>query len=607
MWKVQIALLIVLAAATAHAQQTNLPAGEYFRRGMEAAARNDFETAAIEFDHARRADPANMQALFNTALADAQVPGMELFALGWLEAYLEANPDIPDREHIRGQIASLQQRVLSQLRTMADAAEHSASEYRNNDDRDLALKWAAWMRANAADETGARRIASRFDGDYKKHVDSYIDNAIHDYKHSHCDDDLFLYGTPESLSPPKTQQAGNWPDEYRRERHRRWSEFMDQQIIPYLVDVPNLLKSLSTSNAAPIDLLQKLLDASQNTRGNFVDIQRFLTTRSIESQDAAEKAEQGGDLVTAAQYYDHAVQTCPNYGTIWAEGGDAFRKLGWQQLRDGNNGSAIDNFTQCMRRKNRCAQGFNKHCTAPEDAECRFDRALAHFVQGQFELAALDFEGASEEPRAQVWHYLAESREASEKKTATGINASNPAKPDPAVDLFSDIFTASDYAAQARPDSCDVQFFLGEYALLHGQTAQAKDHFVEELTKTALCGESAEYIAARGELKRLVSGAKRKPVPTPKDNDTRSAESAKEVPVLTPVAGLVMDNPPPIGTHVKAGQLLTRIDTASSTHHTSISAPIDGTIMDVRVDQGNMVGSASVLFAIKPDTAPSQR
>lgn len=65
------------------------------------------------FNEGHKAAPDSAVPLLNLGLAEAQLPGHELRAICWLEAYLATVPDAANAPAVRKQIASLKLKVSS--------------------------------------------------------------------------------------------------------------------------------------------------------------------------------------------------------------------------------------------------------------------------------------------------------------------------------------------------------------------------------------------------------------------------------------------------------------------------------------------------------------
>jgi len=94
-----------------------------FQKGVIAAQQQDWKLAIHYFQEAQTAAPDAPQIWFNLGLASAKLPGYELRALAWFQAYLLAVPNAPNAEGIRQQIATLESSFKSRLGGVIDAFE----------------------------------------------------------------------------------------------------------------------------------------------------------------------------------------------------------------------------------------------------------------------------------------------------------------------------------------------------------------------------------------------------------------------------------------------------------------------------------------------------
>ncbi len=82
-------------------------AAEALRQGRLAADAKQWDAALGYFDQARLAAPDLPDPLFELGMAEAQMPGRELRAIGWLRAYLALAPAAPNAAAARTQIDQL--------------------------------------------------------------------------------------------------------------------------------------------------------------------------------------------------------------------------------------------------------------------------------------------------------------------------------------------------------------------------------------------------------------------------------------------------------------------------------------------------------------------
>jgi len=97
---------------------TSVKAQEALRKGLAAAGQKQWEIAIRYFGDAHAASPLLPEALFNLGLSEAQVPGRELRAICWFEAYLAAAPEAANTQAVRSQIDELDVRAEVNARKM---------------------------------------------------------------------------------------------------------------------------------------------------------------------------------------------------------------------------------------------------------------------------------------------------------------------------------------------------------------------------------------------------------------------------------------------------------------------------------------------------------
>jgi tetratricopeptide (TPR) repeat protein len=122
---VLFALGIPVCAQTPPAPASGLKdaAKEPLQKGLAAAQQQDWKLAIRYFLEAQKADPDAPQIWFNLGLASSKLPGYELRALAWFQAYLLAVPDAPNTDAIRQQIATLEVAFESRMGKIIDALE----------------------------------------------------------------------------------------------------------------------------------------------------------------------------------------------------------------------------------------------------------------------------------------------------------------------------------------------------------------------------------------------------------------------------------------------------------------------------------------------------
>jgi tetratricopeptide (TPR) repeat protein len=112
--------LAILLTATAISGAWPSPAraqsaAELIDQGVAAAGRQEYQSALDHFEQAAKANGYTPEVLFDLGLASANIPGHEVRAMAWFEAYLEAAPDAGNAAAVRAQIEAL--RGLFETRT----------------------------------------------------------------------------------------------------------------------------------------------------------------------------------------------------------------------------------------------------------------------------------------------------------------------------------------------------------------------------------------------------------------------------------------------------------------------------------------------------------
>jgi len=83
--------------------------------GIEAAQKKDYLQAINFFEEAQKISPNTADVYYNLGLAESQIPGRELRAMAWFGAYLVANPNASNKDAIKEQIASLDEKSLNTI------------------------------------------------------------------------------------------------------------------------------------------------------------------------------------------------------------------------------------------------------------------------------------------------------------------------------------------------------------------------------------------------------------------------------------------------------------------------------------------------------------
>jgi thioredoxin-like negative regulator of GroEL len=96
--------------------------------GMSAAQQKQWDVAIRHFDEARQAAPHASKVIYDLGLAEAQVPGRELRAICWFEAYLALAPDAPNAADVRKEITDLGVKAEGDAQTLVDMADKLADQ-----------------------------------------------------------------------------------------------------------------------------------------------------------------------------------------------------------------------------------------------------------------------------------------------------------------------------------------------------------------------------------------------------------------------------------------------------------------------------------------------
>jgi tetratricopeptide (TPR) repeat protein len=208
---------------------------------------------------------------------------------------------------------------------------------------------------------------------------------------------------------------------------------------------------------------------------------------------------QKGDYDRAIEDLNQAIRMDPKSSDALADRGDAYlgKKLDEQAIQDYNNALLLN----------------------PQNAEAFSDRSQAYADLGQYATAVSDLVMAQKlapsYPYYGLWLYVArfrageDGRAELEKNSAEMKLAEWPGK---VANLFlGKTDAAAILAAASDPDAkkdreqhCEAYFYLGEYALMKGNAAEARRLFQESIDT----GESTfvEYAGAQMELKRSPAG-----------------------------------------------------------------------------------------------------
>jgi tetratricopeptide (TPR) repeat protein len=196
-----------------------------------------------------------------------------------------------------------------------------------------------------------------------------------------------------------------------------------------------------------------------------------------------------GDFDHALSDYYEAIRIDPNYARAFGSRGHVFRHIG-------NYGRAISDYSDALR-------------LDPSDTGFYADRGFAHFLKADYPQATADLAEATAhiaEPYPILWRYLARARaggDGTAELAAAAAQLKTKAWPYPIVEFYLGKRTAEDMAGAAAgaEEGCEAQFYVGEWRLIRGDRAKAKEAL--ESAK-ATCPQSFyEYDGAVAELGRI--------------------------------------------------------------------------------------------------------
>lgn len=132
---------------------------EAFSLGIDAARQQDYKLALSHFLNAQKADPDSPQIWFNLGLASAKLPGYELRALAWFQAYLLAVPDASNADAVRKQLSSLENKFESKMSQILDQLEPLLENDPSEDSKFLGQGiYLAYARSFLGDFEGGLRV-----------------------------------------------------------------------------------------------------------------------------------------------------------------------------------------------------------------------------------------------------------------------------------------------------------------------------------------------------------------------------------------------------------------------------------------------------------------
>ena len=194
--------------------------------------------------------------------------------------------------------------------------------------------------------------------------------------------------------------------------------------------------------------------------------------------------------------FDHVIRLKPNFAY-------AFRNRGITYAKQGQYDSAIQDFSWAISLKPGFAIAFR-------------DRGIAKFHQAHFEGAAADFQDSlkfdSSDVYTALWLHLARKNAGQDdaQTFAQQVVQIDPSKwPAPVANLFLGKLTEEGTLAaasnpdplKAREQSCEAEFFIGEYLLLRAEKSNALSHF--QTARDTCPRDYLEWNSAAAEMARL--------------------------------------------------------------------------------------------------------
>jgi|GEM_PF-772294 ankyrin repeat protein len=124
---------------------------------LAAARQKQWAVAIRHFLEAQALKPAAPEVLFNLGLAESKVPGRELRAMAWLQAYLLAAPNAANATAVRTEIASLKVRVGGAVEKLVGLAKQQAGQFSDDYEKKRAFCDVAIAQARSGDTDGAEQ------------------------------------------------------------------------------------------------------------------------------------------------------------------------------------------------------------------------------------------------------------------------------------------------------------------------------------------------------------------------------------------------------------------------------------------------------------------
>ena len=129
--------------------------GNDWDEALAAARQQQWAVAIRDFLKVQTAKPTDPAVLYNLGLAESKVPGRELRAMAWLQAYLLAAPDATNATAVRTEITGLKVRVESALDKLVAQAIQMAGQSPEGNAIKQAFCKVAIAQARTGDGDGA--------------------------------------------------------------------------------------------------------------------------------------------------------------------------------------------------------------------------------------------------------------------------------------------------------------------------------------------------------------------------------------------------------------------------------------------------------------------
>jgi lipoprotein NlpI len=174
-----------------------------------------------------------------------------------------------------------------------------------------------------------------------------------------------------------------------------------------------------------------------------------------------------------------------------------FNDRGFAYDQKGDQDHAIADYTEAIRLNPKFGKALRR-------------RGYTHFRRGDFSAAASDMLRATEltdNPYAMLWRFLARGRMGEDAGAELSANAARLKTKDwpyPVIDFSLGRRTPEETRASASTpeEKCEAAFYIAEWHLLRGNTAEAKDLLQDAAAD--VCSKSfTEYAGAIAELKRF--------------------------------------------------------------------------------------------------------